>query len=89
MKAKKKLKWSRACCCLSYLCPTRCIGSTISQDSGLSSFLHGLNRSGMVREERGWVGGLEVGRGGDDNDDHSDNKHKFERAADQLCKVQR
>ena len=50
MKAKKKLKLSRACCCLSHLCPARCSGSTISQDSGLSSFLRGLNRSGMVRE---------------------------------------
>ena len=50
MKAKKKLKLSRACCCLSHHCPARCSGSTISQDSGLSSFLRGLNRSGMVRE---------------------------------------
>ena len=50
MKAKKKLKLSRACCCFSHHCPARCSGSTISQDSGLSSFLRGLNRSGMVRE---------------------------------------
>ena len=74
MKAKKKLKLSRACCCLSHLCPARCSGSTISQDSGLSSFLRGLNRSGMVREverkkarvrEREGEGKRERGRGGE------------------------